>query len=183
MRHESTQRTGLPSVTTADHFQGRANAPVTLLVYGDYECPYTRRANNNIRELQAQLGSQLRYVYRHFPLTTIHPYAQQAAEAAEAAAVEGKFWDMHNILFEHQDALDVDHLVEYAQELQLDAPAFERAIAQHQYADRVERDVASGEQTNVRGTPTLFINGVRYAGSYDREPLQAALAAAATSTT
>ena len=115
------------------------------------------------------------FVFRHFPLTQIHPHAEHAAEAAEAAGAQGKFWQMHDTLFEHQHALDDAHLVRYAAELKLDVDRFERELAEHVYANRVREDFLSGVRSGVNGTPTFFINGLRYDGSYDLEMLLAAI--------
>ena len=158
-------------VTARDHIQGPDTAPVTLVEYADYECPYSRRAYHVIKGLQRELGDQLRFVYRNFPLREIHPHAQHAAEAAEAAAAQGKFWEMHDYLFEHQHALDDAHLREYAATLGLDPQVFEQDMVQHRYAGKIEDDLLGGMQSGVQGTPTFFVNGVRYDGGYDIESL------------
>jgi protein-disulfide isomerase len=162
-------------VAADDHAQGPEGAPVTLVEYADYECPYSHRAYHVLKGLQRELGDQLRFVYRNFPLRDIHPHAQQAAEAAEAAANQGKFWEMHDFLFEHQQALDGEHLDQYAAQLDLDRVGFELELAEHTSAGRIERDVRGGDRSGVRGTPTFFVNGVRHQGSYDLESLRRAL--------
>lgn len=159
------------SVSARDHVQGPNTAPVTLVEYADYECPYSRRAYHIIKGLQRELGDRLRFVYRNFPLREIHPHAQHAAEAAEAAAEHGKFWEMHDFLFEHQHALDDVHLRQYAETLGLETDRFEQTMAQHRYAERVENDMLGGLESGVQGTPSFFVNGVRYEGSYDKESL------------
>ena len=161
----------LVPVAAGDHVQGPDTAPVTLVEYADYECPYSRIAYHVIKGVQHELGGQLRFVYRHFPLREIHPHAQQAAEAAEAAASQGGFWEMHDHLFEHQRALDDEHLHQYAAALGLETEIFDQDMAQHRFGGRIERDLLDGLQSGVRGTPTFFINGVRYEGSPDRESL------------
>lgn len=158
-----------------DHTKGAMDAPVTLVEYGDYECPYTGRAYPIVKEIQKRLGDRLLFVFRNFPLTQIHPHAQHAAEAAEAAAVQGKFWEMHDYLFEHQQALDDDHLARYASKSALDVNRFNRDMSEHTYAARIRQDLLSGEQSGVEGTPTFFINGVRYDESWDLETLLRAI--------
>jgi protein-disulfide isomerase len=147
-----------------DHVQGPATAPVTLVEYGDYECPYCRAAMPIVQELQQMLGDQLRYVFRHFPLTGSHPHAQQAAEVAEAAAVQGRFVEMHAALFENQDALEKDHLLQYAEDLGLDSARIRRELVAHAYAGRVREDFDSGLASGVRGTPTFYLDDIRYDG-------------------
>lgn len=167
-----------PDAGADDHSDGPSDAPVTLVIYGDYECPYTRRANDAVREVQGQLGDQLRFVFRHFPLTEIHPHAQRAAEAAGAAAGQDRFWEMHDHLFAHQRALEEDDLSRYAAELGLDAGRFDRDMVGSDLGERIERDVESGLESGVEGTPALFINGRRHAGSYETGALGAALTTA-----
>jgi len=137
-----------------DHVQGPAGAPVTLVEYGDYECPYCRAAVPIIQELQGVLGDQLRYVFRHFPLADLHPHAQHAAETAEAAAAQGQFFEMHAALFEHQEALEDEQLVQYAVDLDLDAVRIRNELAAHAHAGRVREDFESGQSSDARGTPT-----------------------------
>ena len=148
-----------------DHVQGPASAAVTLIEYGDFECPYCRAAVPIVQELQLLLGDQLRFVFRQFPLTRVHPHAQHAAEAAEAAADEGKFFEMHAALYANQDALDDEHLAQYAADLGVDPARVRRALRSHTYASRVLEDVESGLDSGVRGTPTFYLDGVRYDGN------------------
>src|SRR5580704_14720317 len=133
-----------PPVGANDHVQGTANAPVTLVEYGDYECPYCGEAYPIVKALQERLGKQMRFVFRNFPLSQMHPHAEHAAEAAEAAGFQGKFWDMHAALFTHQDALDDGQLVIYAGAIGLDTGAFHRDLASHVHAARVREDFMSG---------------------------------------
>ncbi len=162
-------------VSARDHIQGPATAAVTLLEYGDYECPFCGQAYPIVKEVQRQLGDALRFVFRNFPLSEMHPHAEHAAEVAEAAAAQGRFWEMHDYLYEHQRALDDAHLLEYAAHLGLDVPRFEREMAEHRYAKRVREDFLSGVRSGVNGTPTFYITGVRHNGSYDLESLLEAL--------
>jgi protein-disulfide isomerase len=178
MADEDVARLTLP-VGTRDHAQGPANAAVTLVEYGDYECPHCGRAYPIIKEVQRRLGSKLRFVFRNFPLSESHPHAQHAAEAAEGAAVQGRFWEMHDALYEHQQALDDRHLVGYAAKLGLDAKAFGRELQAHAHTSRVREDFTSGVRSGVNGTPTFFINGVRFDDSWDPDTLTNALNAAA----
>jgi protein-disulfide isomerase/predicted GNAT family acetyltransferase len=162
-------------VSERDHSQGPANAPVTLVEYGDYQCPYSGRAHPIIKELQRRLGDRLRFVFRNFPLTQIHPHAEHAAEAAEAAAAQGRFWPMYDLLFAQQRALDDAHLAAYARQVGLDTAVFEGAMTAHTYAPRVREDVRSGVQSGVGGTPTFLINDTRHDDSYDLDTLLAAI--------
>jgi protein-disulfide isomerase len=158
-------------VSDRDHVQGPATASVTLVEYGDYECPYCAAAHPVLKEIQRQMGSRLRFAFRHFPVPSIHPHARHAAEAAEAAAAQGKFWEMHDYLFEHQDKLDDDHLAQYAAILALDTERFNWDMANHVFAYRVNEDDASGRHSRVSGTPTFFINGVRHDDTYTLDVL------------
>jgi protein-disulfide isomerase len=135
---------------------------VILVEYGDYECPACGQAHYILQNLLAQAGDTVTLVFRNFPLTTVHPHAQLAAEAAEAAGAQGKFWQMHDTLFENQQALDADSLLEYAASLGLDVDAFAEDLTQRRFADRVREDFLSGVRSGVNGTPTFFINGVRH---------------------
>jgi protein-disulfide isomerase len=162
-------------VSERDHVQGPETAPVTLVEYGDFECPYCGAAHPIVKAIQRQLEDQLRFVFRHFPLSTAHPHAMTAAEAAEAAGAQGRFWEMHDTLFENQQALDDVSLVTYARALGLDVERFEREMAAHVYAPRVREDFVSGVLSGVNGTPTFFINGARHDGSWDAESLLEAL--------
>jgi protein-disulfide isomerase len=166
-------------VSERDHAQGPAGAPVTLVEYGDFECPNCRKAYPIVKAMLRRLGPELRFVYRHFPLTQLHEHAQHAAEVAEAAAAEGGFWLMHDRLFERQFALEDDQLVEYAGELGLDAARVGRELAAHVHAERVREDFRGGVRSGVNATPTFFVNGTRYDARWDEAPLAAALEQAA----
>jgi len=157
-----------------DHMRGPKKAPVTVVEYGDFECPYCGRAEPAIRELLAGFGD-VRYVWRHLPLTDVHPHAQLAAEAAEAAAAQGKFWEMHDMLLSHQDELRPGDLIGYATDLGLDAGRFARDLRIHAYASRVAEDVDTADLATVSGTPTFFINGQRHHGAYDIDSLEQAV--------
>lgn len=158
-----------------DHVRGPEDAPVTLLEYGDFECPYCGRAEPIVRELLADFGDDVRYVWRHLPLTDVHAHAQLAAEAAEAAARQGAFWQMHDLLFKHQDALRATDLIDYARELGLDVDRFSHDLLEHTGTGRVAKDVDSADRSRVSGTPTFFVNGRRHYGAYDIEALSAAV--------
>jgi Na+/H+ antiporter NhaA len=161
-----------------DHIRGPADAPVTLVEYGDFECPYCGRAEPILRELLSEHGADIRFVFRHLPLSDVHDHAQLAAEAAEAAGAQGRFWEMHDLLFDHQDALTARDLMGYANELGLDLDEFHADLKRHEHAARVARDVESGELSGVAGTPTFFINGQRHHGAYDIQTLKKAVGAA-----
>ena len=154
-----------------DHARGSAQAAVTLVEYGDYQCPYCGQAEVVIRELLDSFGDDLRYVWRHLPLNDVHPRAQMAAEAAEAAAAQGAFWEMHDRLLADQDALQAPDLGRHAAEIVLDLDRFWEDLRRHQHAPRVAEDVASADASGVAGTPTFFINGKRHQGAYDAETL------------
>ena len=159
-----------------DHVRGPAQSRV-IVEYGDYECPYSRRAYRHIERVESRLEGGVRFAFRHFPLTQIHPHALAAAAAAEAAARQERFWDMHELLFHRQQALEDDDLRRYALELELDLARFESDIAAADVLARVRRDVDSGLATGeVQGTPTLFIDGVVHRGAYDADALVEALA-------
>jgi len=160
-----------------DHVRGPDRAPVTLVEYGDFECPYCGQAEPVVRELLADYGD-LRYVWRHLPLSDVHPHAQLAAEAAEVAANQAKFWQMHDQLLEHQGALTAKDLIRYASELGLDTDQFTRDLRNHAGADRISEDIDSADLSGVSGTPTFFINGRRHHGAYDIATLSDAVRAA-----
>jgi protein-disulfide isomerase len=168
-----------PPVGERDHVQGPADAPVTLVEYGDFECPYCGEAYPIVKALQQRLGERLRFVFRNFPLTNAHPHAAHAAEAAEAAAAQGRFWEMHDRLYEHQRALDDAHLERYAADVGLDVARFDEEVAAGRYRAPVREDLLSGVRSGVNGTPTFFINGARHDDSYDPGVLFAALERAA----
>ena len=151
-----------------DHVAGPRSAPVTLVEYGDYECPYCGQAYPIVKSLQQALGDELRFVFRNFPLGDMHPHAEHAAEAAESAAAQGSFWEMHDTLFEHQDQLDDSALVAYAEELGLDAVRLARDLDDGTWEGRVREDFRSGVRSGVNGTPSFFINGARYDGNWTR---------------
>ena len=169
----------LPVSEDRDHIQGPAKAAVTLLEYGDYECPYCGAAYPIIKEVQERMGERLRFVFRNFPISTSHPHAEQAAEAAEAAATQGRFWQMHDVLYENQQRLGDEDLRSYAEQLGLEVEPFDRELTEHVHAPRVHEDFMSGVRSGVNGTPTFYINGSRHDDSYDVETLLAALERAA----
>src|SRR6202158_226295 len=158
-----------PPVNAQDHVAGPDDAPVTLVEYGDFECPYCGMAHPIVKRAQRELGDQLRFIFRNFPLAELHPHARLAAQAAEAAAAQGRFWEMHQMLFEHQDALELQDLIGYAKLLGLDVPRFERELEAGTYAKKVRDDFRSGVRSGVNGTPTFFVNGERYNGSWANE--------------
>ncbi|HEU4698256.1 MAG TPA: DsbA family protein [Gemmatimonadales bacterium] len=158
-----------PAVGSDDHVLGPADAPVTLVEYGDFQCPYCGQAYPIVKAVQQRLGDDLRFVFRHFPLTEMHPFAQHAAEAAEAAGAQGHFWAMHDALYEHQSRLDDPALVRYAAALGLDADRVARALEEGTYAQRVQDDFLSGVRSGVNGTPTFFVNGARFDGDWTDE--------------
>jgi protein-disulfide isomerase len=160
-----------------DHILGPRNAPVTLVEYGDFECPYCGQAESAIRELLRDFGD-VRYVWRHLPLNDVHARAQLAAEASEAAAQQGAFWDMYDVLLRHQDALGQKDLIGYAEQLGLDVDRFRDDLRRHTGAARIANDVDSADLSNVSGTPTFFINGRRHRGAYDIDTLSSAVRAA-----
>ena len=158
-----------------DHVRGGADGRL-LIEYGDYECPFSRQAYREIQRLEQELGDAMRFAFRHFPLTEIHPHAAAAAAAAEAAAVQGRFWDMHDHLYHHQHALEDDDLLRYAADLGLDVERFDADRGAEAVLERVIRDFRSGMETGeVRGTPTLFIDGAVHLGAYDLDTLREAM--------
>jgi protein-disulfide isomerase len=158
-----------------DHREGPAPAPVTLVEYGDYECPHCGAAYPIVKEVQRRMGDRLQFVFRNFPLTQIHPHAQTAAEAAEAAGAQGRFWTMHDWIFEHQKQFANDQFDQAAATLGLDIERFRREMQAGTYQPRVREDFLSGVRSGVNGTPTFFINGRRHTGSFALEPLLAAV--------
>jgi protein-disulfide isomerase len=168
-------RLAVPVDVSRDRLRGGPDSRVTLVEYGDYECPYSRRAYRSVQSIEQELGRRLTFVFRHFPLREIHPHAQLAAEAAEQAAAQGEFWVMHDLLFHRQKALEPDDLRRYAEEARLDLGEFGAALGDGRHRARIEEDVASGLASGVDGTPTLFIDGVRYRGSYEAQVLGAAV--------
>jgi protein-disulfide isomerase len=180
------ERSGTPPlnltlpVAGRDHLQGPIDAPVALVEYGDYECPYCGEAHPVVKAIQKRLGQRLCFVFRNFPLSNAHPHAEHAAEAAEAAGVQGKFWEMHDVLFKNQEELQDEALAQYATVLGLDADCLMREVLAGTHRERLREDFKSGARSGVNGTPTFFINGVRYDGDPDEEDLLAALTEAAS---
>jgi protein-disulfide isomerase len=164
-----------PPVGPRDHVQGSAAARVTLLEYGDYECPYCGAAYPIVKEIQERLGSEVRFVFRNFPLANMHPHATLAAEAAEVVGAQGKFWEMHDTLYEHQAALTEVDLARYARGLGIDNGRFATELLRPVFAERVREDFASGVRSGVNGTPTFYINGLRHNGSFELEVLLEAI--------
>ncbi len=163
------------AISEEDHAQGPPDAAITLVQYGDYECPYTRLSRHSVHQLQREFPDSLRFVFRHFPLEEIHPHARAASAAAEAAAQQTDFWTMHAYLFEHQQAFEDADLKRYAVELGLDSDRFARDRTSPEVANRIDRDLASGERSGVPGTPTFYVNGIRHDGGYDLESLRSAI--------
>jgi protein-disulfide isomerase len=164
---KSKKELTVPVNIGSDHIRGSINAPITIVEYGDYECPYTGMAYPIVRNIMKQFGDQIYFVFRNFPLNDIHPHAQHAAEAAEAAAAQDKFWQMHDYLFEHQKALDDSHLFEYAQKVGLDIDRFKKEMSGHIYAPLINESLRNGIDSGVEGTPNFFVNGVLYEDSWD----------------
>lgn len=158
-------------ISDIDHALGNAHAPIELVEYGDYQCPFCGQAYPIIKWIQAQLGDDLRFIYRNFPLSKTHPQAKQAAIASEAAARQDKFWQMHDLLFEHQKRLHTPQLIEYAQQLDLDIDAFKNDMEDEQLAKKVEADFYSGMRSGVNATPTFFVNGEKYKGGWQDSEL------------
>ena len=174
---------GLPTVLdrsvdpARDHIRGSATAPLTLLEYSDFECPFCGRATGMVAEVRAHFGDEVRYVMRHLPLPDVHPHAELAAAAAEAAGAQGRFWEMHDLLFEHQDELETEDLAGYAGNLGLDVERFLRDLDEDVHAERIREDVMSAECSGARGTPTFFVGERRHVGPYDAQTLIAELEA------
>jgi protein-disulfide isomerase len=163
------------AVNAKDHTQGDPKAPVTLVEYGDYQCPSCGQAYPIVKRLQKHFGKRLSFVFRNFPLAQIHQYAEPAAEAAEFAGAHHKFWEMHDLLYENQERLNEDLLDELSQQLSLDPEELTRALESKQFEARVRADFSTGVRSGVNGTPTFFINGQRHDGSYDYESMVAAI--------
>jgi protein-disulfide isomerase len=162
-------------VTNDDHAQGPESADVTLVEYGDYECPYCGKAHPIVKQIQKQFGKRLRFVFRNFPLSQMHPHAEAAAEVAEFVGAQGKFWEMHDLLYEHQERLGEALYLELGEELKLSTTAMRDALAQKTFEARVRADFSGGARSGVNGTPTFFINGHRHDGSFDYETLVSAI--------
>lgn len=154
-------------VTRRDHIHGRFDAPLTLVEYGDFECPFCGQAHPIVQAVEQEMGEQLRFVFRNFPLANMHPHAEHAAEAAESAGAQRRFWEMHDLLFENQEALDDRDLANYAAELGLDVRRVVSDIVSGAHAGRIRQDFIGGVRSDVNGTPTFFINGMRYDGLRD----------------
>ena len=165
--YSKSKKLTVPVNIGSDHIRGSINAPIVIVEYGDYECPYTGMAYPIIKDIMKQFGDQIHFVFRNFPLNDIHPHAQHAAEAAEAAAAQDKFWQMHDYLFEHQKALDDRHLLEYAKKVGLDIDKFKTEMSEHVYAPIINKSLKAGINSGVEGTPTFFVNGQRYEDSWD----------------
>jgi len=172
-------RLALPVSEERDHIRGPKTAPVTLVEYGDYECPFCGQAYYVLKDIEQRAGNLVRFVFRNFPLTTIHPHAERAAEAAEATGAQGKFWDMHDCLYENQQSLEDEDLLECGVLIGLDIHRVAREIQEGRYQDRIREDFLSGARSGVNGTPTFFINGVRHDGSWDLPTLMTAIEEAA----
>jgi len=183
MSDESSHRSLLVPPSTQDWIQGILSAKVVLVMYGDYQCPKSADVYKLIkaikRELSAAFGEDyLCFIFRHFPQTQIHPHAQRAAQAAEAAAAQGQFWSMHDTLFAHQQKLENGYLIEYANDLGLDIPQFLKELSKQVHVNRINEDIEGGIQSGVTTTPALFINGIRYTGHWNTTELMAAMIAA-----
>jgi protein-disulfide isomerase len=165
----------VPVSDARDHIQGLPNAAVTLVEYGDYECPHCGEAHPIIKRIQEQVGEALRFVYRHFPLTLMHAHAESAAEASEAAGAQGKFWEMHDLLFDHQDSLDKASLLRLAAQLKIDQTRFAYDLKEGKFQEKVREDITGGVKSGVNGTPTFFINDVRHDGPWDLQSLMSAI--------
>jgi protein-disulfide isomerase len=162
-------------VSASDHVQGEDDASVTLVEYADYQCPYCGEAHPVVKRLQKSLGKKLRFVFRNFPLTHSHPYALLGARAAEAADLQEKFWEMHDMIFENQEQLEPEILPVWAQEIGLDVDRFAKGLREEKVRKRIEKDYASGLESGVDGTPSFFINGMRYEGEDNYNSLRVAL--------
>jgi protein-disulfide isomerase len=154
-------------VGPADHVQGAANAPITLVEYGDYQCPHCGHAYPIVKRVQQHFGERLRFVFRNFPLREAHPWAEAAAETAEFAGAQGQFWPMHDLLFENQQRLGEALLLELGKKLRLDVAALQKALAAGEFAEHVQKDFSGGVRSGVNGTPTFFINGVRHDDDFE----------------
>ncbi len=163
------------AVSNEDHCQGPATAEITLVEYGDFQCPDAGRAYPMVKKLQKHYGKRMRFVFRNFPLNDIHPMAEPAAEAAEFAAAQGKFWEMHDALYENQDRLSLGILGRLAESVGLDGDAADEAVENGEFADRIEQDAEGGTECGVHGTPTFFINGAPYEGEWTFADLSAAI--------
>lgn len=166
-----------PRVTDDDHVLGLADAPVTVIEYGDFECPYCRGAARDVHLLLDRYPETVRFVFRNFPIPQLHPHAEQAAEAAEAAASQGKFWEMYKLLLQPSSGLDIDSLYSYAVQVGLDVARFRRDLDSDAYAGRIERDIREGIRNGVNATPKFYVNGKRLDGAFPLEGLVDAVGA------
>lgn len=160
-----------PQVTAGDHIRGPADAPVTVLEYGDFECPYCRAAFRDVRLLADEHPADIRFVFRNFPIPQLHPHAEQAAEAAEAAAAQNRYWQMHDLLLQPYSHLDEDSLATYAEVIGLDIPRFRRELTDRRYAGKIDQDIAEGLRNGVNATPKFYVNGGRVDGKVPLEHL------------
>src|SRR3989441_4936899 len=166
----------VPVDPSRDHIHGDPKALLTLVQYGDYQCPFCGAAYPEVKTVQKELGSNLRFVFRNFPLTNVHEFAMQAAETAETASAQGKFWEMHDFLYEHQKTLgDPQVALDYARRLGLDIQKFQRDLSQHTFLPRIKEDFEGGVRSGVNGTPTFYVNGIRHDGAPTAEELVSAL--------
>jgi protein-disulfide isomerase len=168
-------------VGSRDHAQGPIDAQVTLVEYGDYECPHCGYAYGIVKAVQKHFGPMMRFVFRNFPLREMHPHAEAAAEAAEAAGAQGKFWEMHDYIFENQAQLGGSALAHHAQRLALDMARWAADVRQNAFIERIQEDFLSGMRSGVNGTPTFFINGRRHDGLFDEKSLVQAMQPVAAS--
>lgn len=162
-------------VTKDDHIQGNENALITLVEYGDYQCPYCGTAFAIIKGLQSSFGKDLRFVFRNFPLQEVHPYAKVAAEIAEFAGEKGLFWEMHDLIYENQENLGMPLLIELTQTIGLPIKDLEIALENEKYVSKIQKDFLGGVRSGVNGTPTFFINGNRYNGPIEYDDLFSAI--------
>jgi len=158
-----------PPVSDNDNIEGNPKAPIELVEYGDYQCPHCGRAYPIIKDIQKRMGQKLKFVFRNFPLTEIHPDAFNAALAAEAAGQQNKFWEMHDIIFEHQRHLDTENILVYAKRIGLNMAEFSKDIQKDIFVTKVENDIESGIRSGVNGTPSFFVNGSKYNGDWESE--------------
>ena len=162
-------------ISASDHVRGNPDAPVTLIEYGEFECPHCGRAYHSIKQVLEEAAGDVRFVFRHFARDEVHPFAERSALAAEAAGSQGRFWEMHDFLFERQHQLEYDDLARHAAELGLDVERFNREVVEREHLATVREHLALGHEGGVTETPTFFINGVKYLGSYDADALLAAI--------
>jgi protein-disulfide isomerase len=170
-----------PAIRDTDHVRGPLDAPVTIIEYAEFECPHCGRAYHVIKKVLEEAGERVRFVFRHFPKDDVHPFSERSAAAAEAAGAQGRFWEMHDFLFERQHQLEYEDLRRHALQLGLDVDRFDREILNGDHAARVHKDVQSGEELGVTHTPTFYFNGRRHEGAYDFEALMDAVEDAASS--